>query len=171
MTGPRRPLRFPPITLGRRSKGVNAEAPFPYRSSKRPYMHARASRAYMVERQINGRPLDERLAVRQTKSKPLAAAFKAWLEQQLPKISGKSDLARAIRYGLSRWQSFTLFLEEEPTVAIGRVGDWRGGVRNWGVVVFQLLSRHAGASFQSIAPFPVAAHQTGRADFPHPAFS
>ncbi|MCB0078959.1 MAG: transposase [Anaerolineales bacterium] len=131
----------------------------------------RIGKLYMIERQINGRPLDERLAVRQTKSKPLAAAFKAWLEQQLPKISAKSDLARAIRYGLSRWQSFTLFLEEEPTVAIGRVGDWRGGVRNWGVVVFQLLSRHAGASFQSIAPFPVAAHQTGRADFPHPAFS
>ena len=64
----------------------------------------------MVERQINGHPLDERLAVRQTKSKPLAAAFKAWLEQQLPKISGKSDLARAIRYGLSRWQSVTAHL-------------------------------------------------------------
>ena len=91
---------------------------------------------YMIERQINGHPLDERLAVRQTKSKPLAAAFKAWLEQQLPKISGKSDLARAIRYGLSRWQSFTLFLEE-PTVAIDNNAAERAirpltiGRRNW----------------------------------------
>ena len=32
------------------------------------------------------------------------------------------------------------------------------------------LSLNAGASVESIAPFPIPARQTGRADFPHPAF-
>ena len=39
-------------------------------------------------------------------------AFRAWAEQQLTRIPGKSDLAKAFRYGLGRWDSFCLFLED-----------------------------------------------------------
>ena len=46
----------------------------------------------------------------------MVVAFKTWAEAQLLRIPGKSDLAKAIRYGLSRWSSFELFLED------GRVG-------------------------------------------------
>jgi transposase-like protein len=52
-----------------------------------------------------------------------------------------------------------------------RVDDWRGGCRYRGVAVRRRLSHIAGASIRTVAPFPVAARQTGRADFPHPAFS
>jgi len=96
----------------------------------------RIGQLYAVEREINGHTLGQRLEARQTKSAPLAKAFKAWLEDQLPKISGKSDLARAIRYGLSRWHAFTLFLAE-PTVAIDNNAAERAirpltiGRRNW----------------------------------------
>ena len=50
-----------------------------------------------------------------------------------------------------------------------RVDDWRGGVREWGFTGTGGF-RCTGVSVPPIAPFPVAAHQTGRADFPHPAF-
>ena len=53
----------------------------------------------------------------------------------------------------------------------GRVDDWRGGCRSRGVAVVRRLSPNAGASFRTVAPFPVAARQTGRAELPHPAFS
>jgi hypothetical protein len=53
----------------------------------------------------------------------------------------------------------------------GRVNDWRGGFRTWGVSVVRLLSRFLGVSIQSITPFPAAAHQTGHAHFAHPAFT
>ncbi len=33
----------------------------------------------------------------------------------------------------------------------------------------RLLSQDAGASIRAMTPFPVSAHRTGRADFPHPA--
>src|SRR5437879_6529605 len=33
----------------------------------------------------------------------------------------------------------------------------------------RLLSQNAGASIHAITPFPIPAHRTGRADFPHPA--
>ena len=52
------------------------------------------------------------MAVRQDKSNPLVEAFKVWCEHQLASVSGKSDLAKAIRYGLNRWGAFTLFLGE-----------------------------------------------------------
>jgi hypothetical protein len=96
----------------------------------------RIGQLYDVERQINGCALDERLAARQAKSTPLSAALKTWLETQLPNISGKSDLAKAIRYGLSRWPAFTLFLKE-ATVAIDNNAAERAirpltiGRRNW----------------------------------------
>jgi transposase len=67
---------------------------------------------YDIEKQTNGRSAEARLAVRQEHSKAKVESFKVWAEQQLNVISGKSDLARAFRYMLSRWASFTLFLED-----------------------------------------------------------
>lgn len=67
---------------------------------------------YDIERTIAGQPAAIRKAVRQDKSKPKAEAFKAWCENQLRRIRGKSELAKAMRYGLSRWSSFALFLED-----------------------------------------------------------
>jgi transposase len=91
---------------------------------------------YDVEREINGLSTDERLAIRQQKTKPKVDAFHAWAEAQLTRIPGKSDLAKAFRYGLSRWSSFTLFLED-GRVAIDNNAAERGmrpigvGRRNW----------------------------------------
>jgi len=39
-------------------------------------------------------------------------AFKAWVEVQLTRIPGKSDLPKAFRYALNRWRAFTLFLHD-----------------------------------------------------------
>ena len=67
---------------------------------------------YDIEAQINGRSADERHAVRQTHSRPKVKAFKAWAEENLDYIPGKSDLAKAFRLGLGRWDSFRLFLDD-----------------------------------------------------------
>ena len=67
---------------------------------------------YDIERVIAGQSAEIRRSQRQQHSKPKAEAFKVWCEAQLQRISGKSDLAKAMRYGLSRWQSFTLFLDD-----------------------------------------------------------
>ncbi len=45
----------------------------------------------------------------------MVEAFKAWVEAQLARIPGKGDLAKAFRYGLSRWPSFELFLKDGRT--------------------------------------------------------
>ncbi len=39
-------------------------------------------------------------------------AFHAWCADQLARLPGKGDLAKAMRYALNRWNAFTLFLED-----------------------------------------------------------
>jgi transposase len=67
---------------------------------------------YDIEREITGSSAEERRRVRQARTRPLAEDFKAWSETQLGRVSGKSALAKAFRYALRRWPSFTLFLED-----------------------------------------------------------
>lgn len=96
----------------------------------------RIGKLYDIERQIAGQPAEVRRAVRQDKSKPQVEAFRAWAEKQLTRIPGKSDIAKAFRYGLGRWDSFCLFLED-GRVAIDNNAAERGmrpigvGRRNW----------------------------------------
>jgi len=51
----------------------------------------------------------ECLAVRAERSVPLLAQMKTRFEQTVDKISGKSSLAQAIRYSLSRWDALTRY--------------------------------------------------------------
>lgn len=67
---------------------------------------------YDIERALSGQPAEVRRSQRQETSRPLAEAFRAWCAAQLERLPGKSDLAKAIRYALRRWEAFTLFLDD-----------------------------------------------------------
>ena len=67
---------------------------------------------YGIEEKARGSPLDERRRLRQAEAKPLLAALKAWLEATRPKLSGKTELAAAMRYTLSRWTALTCYSED-----------------------------------------------------------
>lgn len=72
----------------------------------------RIGKLYDTERNISGQPAETRLAARKKQSQPKVEAFFAWSEEQLLRIPGKSDLAKAFRYGLSRQEAFSLFLKD-----------------------------------------------------------
>ncbi|KEO61131.1 hypothetical protein DT23_10370 [Thioclava indica] len=72
----------------------------------------RIGKFYDVERDRNGQPADVRHAARQKLSRPHVEDIFAWPEQQLLRIPGKSDLAKAFRYGLNRQAAFSLFLAD-----------------------------------------------------------
>ncbi len=67
---------------------------------------------FEIERTINGKTADERLAFRQELSAPLMDELHAWLSAQLAKLSRHHDLAKAINYMLRRWDAFTRFLTD-----------------------------------------------------------
>jgi len=80
----------------------------------------------------------------------------------------QSLMGKAIDYALGQWPGLLVFLED-GRLEIGRVENRRGGRRQEGVAVSGGFHHSAGASFSSVAPFPVPAPRTGRAGFPHPA--
>jgi transposase len=67
---------------------------------------------YGIEEDIRGKPPDERRRVRQEKASPLLAEMRTWLETTLTKLSGKSDLAKAMRYAVGRWEALTRYLHD-----------------------------------------------------------
>lgn len=66
---------------------------------------------YAVEKEARYKPAEDRAALRQEKAKPVFDALEVWLQLQLPKISGKSALAEAIRYALGRIPKARAYLE------------------------------------------------------------
>ncbi len=66
---------------------------------------------YAVEKDGRGRPPEERVQLRQDRAKPILDDLESWLQTQLPRISGKSELAKAIRYALSRFKKLRPYLD------------------------------------------------------------
>ena len=65
-----------------------------------------------IERLIAGKPPQLRRDVRQRTARPKIDELATWLDAQLTLISGKSDLATAIRYARSRWGALTRYLDD-----------------------------------------------------------
>jgi transposase len=72
----------------------------------------RIDEIFEIERDINGRTPEQRLAVRRERSRPLVIALEAWLRQQRSLLSKSSKTAKAIHYSLKRWTHFTRFLDD-----------------------------------------------------------
>ena len=111
---------------------------------------------FAIEREINGLAAQERLRVRQERSRPLIGELQAWLREQRATLSRSNDTAKAINYCLSRWDAFTCFLDdgrlcmsnnaaerELRAVAVGR--------RNWTFAGSDDGGRRAAAIYTLIA--------------------
>ena len=67
---------------------------------------------YAIEAAARGQPPDLRRAIRQSRARPLLVDLRAWLEATLARVSGKSELAGAIRYATSRWPQLTGYCDD-----------------------------------------------------------
>ena len=67
---------------------------------------------FAIEREINGLMPQERLRVRQERSRPLIIELQTWLRAQRARLSKNSDTTKAINYSLNRWDAFTRFLDD-----------------------------------------------------------
>lgn len=66
---------------------------------------------YAIEKEIRGSPPEERLAVRREKAKPLFAELQVWLDRTLPSLPGRSGLAQAVRYAITRLKRLEPYLD------------------------------------------------------------
>jgi hypothetical protein len=65
-----------------------------------------------IERTIAGKSPDRRQTVRQSLAKERLDKLAGWLDQQLKLLSGKSELAGAIRYARSRWDALMAYVDD-----------------------------------------------------------
>ena len=72
----------------------------------------RIDAVFDIEREINGLAAAERLAGRRERSVPLVAALEAWLRAERARLSRHAAVAKAIDYMITRWPSFTRFLDD-----------------------------------------------------------
>lgn len=89
-----------------------------------------------IERLIAGAEPERRQQVRQRLAKPRLDELAAWLDTQLQRLPGKSDLAGAIRYARSRWSALTAYvdhgrLEISNNAAENAIRPVALGRKNW----------------------------------------
>jgi len=126
----------------------------------------RIAELYQIEARIRGRSPDDRARVRQARSTPLVDALKTWLEQELARVSAKSNLAEAIRYALRHWKGLGVFLKDgrveidsntvERTIRPIKLGAKNhlfagsdGGAESWAVIASLIQT----AKLNDVEPF------------------
>jgi transposase len=65
-----------------------------------------------VEREINGLPAEQRLAVRKDQVTQLVSDLETWMRRERARLSRHAEVAKAMDYMLKRWGSFTRFLTD-----------------------------------------------------------
>jgi transposase len=89
-----------------------------------------------IERTIAGKSADRRRTVRQSLAREKLDEFAGWFDRQLKLLSGKSELAGAIRYARSRWDALTAYvndgrLEISNNAAENAIRPVTLGRKNW----------------------------------------
>jgi transposase len=72
----------------------------------------RLAELFVIEAEITGKPPAHRRAERHARSDAKLAEMKAFLDQTLRRISGKGNLARAIRYATTRWDALIRYTDD-----------------------------------------------------------
>lgn len=72
----------------------------------------RIGELYKIERRIRGKLPQERRQERKECSEPLLGQLHDWMVDTLQRVSTKSKLAEAFKYGLVRWASFARFIDD-----------------------------------------------------------
>jgi len=67
---------------------------------------------FAIEREINGMTPQERLRVRNERSRSLVIQLESWLREQRARVSRNSETGKAIDYSLKRWSVLTRFLDD-----------------------------------------------------------
>jgi transposase len=89
-----------------------------------------------AERAAAPAPLEQILALRQTQSAPLMAAFKEWVDARALEVPPKSALGKALSYTLGQWPKLSRFLADPQLPAHNNVCEneirpFAVGRRSW----------------------------------------
>jgi transposase len=67
---------------------------------------------YAIQAEIRGHAAEHRRRVRQERSRPIVDGLHDWLHAHADRVSGTSDLAKAIRYAIRHWLGLVMFVDD-----------------------------------------------------------
>ena len=67
---------------------------------------------FAIEREVNGMTPQERVRIRDERSRLLVITLGSWLREQRARVSKNSDTGKAIDYSLKLWAALTRFLDD-----------------------------------------------------------
>ncbi len=73
---------------------------------------ARIAALYAIEAEIRGKEASIRQSARAERSRPLVVELEDFLRAQAARLSGRSEMGKAVAYLLNHWDGLTLFLED-----------------------------------------------------------
>ena len=91
---------------------------------------------YKIEASVRGKPPDVRARARQEQARPAVDALRVVIDDALRKLSPRSEVAKALRYGVKLWPALTRFLDDGRLEVDNGIAEraLRGvavGRRNW----------------------------------------
>ena len=107
------------------------------------------AKLYEIEREARDLSPQERLLLRQQRSKPIVTALHAWLVQKRQALAKADATARAIDYALSNWTALTRLLDDgavpiDNNAAENAIRPLAVGGKNWLFVGSQQAGERAG---------------------------
>ena len=106
--------------------------------------------AWLYRIEADGRPLsaEQRLLMRQERSKPLWEELHVWLKLERMRVPDGSSIAKAIDYSLNRWSGLSQFLLDgevpiDNNHLENQMRPWALGRRNWLFIGSQLAGERA----------------------------
>jgi transposase len=103
---------------------------------------------YCIEADARDLSSEQRLLMRQLRSRPLCDDLHAWLKLERQRVPDGSGIARAIDYSLNRWSALTRFLSDgdvpiDNNHIENQMRPWGIGRKNWLFVGSELAGERA----------------------------
>ena len=103
---------------------------------------------YRIEADARNLGTEQRLQMRQERSKPLWEELHAWLQLERTRVPDGSAIAKAIDYSLNHWQALSEFLRDgavpvDNNHIENQIRPWALGRRNWMFIGSQLAGERA----------------------------
>ena len=109
----------------------------------------RIAKIFRIEREVHSLSIEERLAVRQSRSKPLWKEMHVWLQLERMRVPDGSGIAAAIDYSLNHWDALTEHLSNGNVAADNnhcenQMRPWALGRKSWLFAGSELAGQRAG---------------------------